>query len=61
MCLRALVKNVPVWLVSTEDPEAGRWLRLEAFPQRRMERIQRELGVCPALPEFPGLFDVPPE
>ncbi|MBV9023885.1 MAG: DUF2493 domain-containing protein [Streptomycetaceae bacterium] len=59
MCLRGLLKNVPVWLVPGEDPGSGRWLRLGAFPQPRADRVRRELGIGPAVPDAPGLFDVP--
>jgi hypothetical protein len=59
MCLRGLLKSVPVWLVPGEDPGTGFWLRLGIFPQTRADRVRRELGIGPALPDTPGLFDAP--
>jgi len=59
MCLRGLLKDVPVWLVPGEDPGTGRWLRLENFPQTRTDRVRRELGISPSGPDVPGLFDAP--
>ncbi|MEV0537813.1 hypothetical protein [Kitasatospora sp. NPDC050463] len=56
MCLRGLLMNAPVWLVSGEDPGTGRWLRRESFPAKRAARVSRELGVSS---DPPGLFDVP--
>lgn len=54
MCLRGLLKDVPVWLVRREDPGTGSWLRLNAFPERRADRVRRELGISS---NTPGLFE----
>ncbi|KAF5990819.1 hypothetical protein [Streptomyces sp. WAC00263] len=43
MCLRGLIKQVPVWLVPGEDVQKGMWLRLGMFPQDRQRRVRREL------------------
>lgn len=60
MCLRGLLKDVPVWLVPGEDPGTGFWLRLGIFPKSRADRVRRELGIGSDLPDAPGLFDAPP-
>jgi hypothetical protein len=46
MCLRGLVGDVPAWLVTGPDPDAGRWLLLDEFPRWRRERVGRELTVA---------------
>jgi hypothetical protein len=56
MCLRGLLKDVPVWLVRGEDPQTGFWLRLNAFPEKRADRVRRELGISSNVP-VPGLFE----
>lgn len=43
MCLRGVMGDVPAWLVIGPDPDAGRWLLPEDFPQRRREHVGREL------------------
>ena len=50
MALRGLLHEVPVWLVSGEDPRAGRWLHLDLFPPQRVTRIRRELAAQVADP-----------
>ncbi|MFB6753597.1 hypothetical protein ACFCX6_22065 [Streptomyces sp. NPDC056353] len=49
MCLRALLDEVPVWLVSGNDVERGTWLGLEIFPRGRVRRIQAELDAARAV------------
>lgn len=55
MCMRGLLHRVPAWLVPGPEPRVGRWLKLAEFPQRRKERISRELAA--AWDSQPGLFD----
>jgi len=43
MALRGLLRGVPVWLVSGEDPAVGQWLSLNLFPRQRISRVQGEL------------------
>ncbi|UNR56314.1 DUF2493 domain-containing protein [Streptomyces sp. A10(2020)] len=54
MCLRGLLKDVPVWLVHGENPQAGAWLRLSAFPEKRADKVRSELGISS---NVPGLFE----
>lgn len=56
MCLRGLVTDVPVWLVTGMDPGTGAWLRLHMFPSSRVSRVRRELGADPDPPEMLGPF-----
>ncbi|MFI7644328.1 hypothetical protein [Nonomuraea sp. NPDC049400] len=42
MALRGLLARVPVWLITGRDPALGRWLSLEEFPARRIQRILSE-------------------
>ncbi|MGQ4344020.1 SLOG family protein [Streptomyces sp. SAS_275] len=60
MCLRGLLKGVPVWLVPGRDPGIGCWLTLEGFPKPRADRIRRELHIAPVVPDHPKLFNPPP-
>lgn len=48
MCLRALLGNVPAWLVPGSNVEAGAWLGLDAFPHERSRRVQAELAAARA-------------
>ncbi|MFI6022358.1 SLOG family protein [Streptomyces sp. NPDC051287] len=47
MCLRGLLSGVPAWLVPGREPDAGRWLLLEEFPEWRTKRVRRELAEAP--------------
>jgi hypothetical protein len=44
MCIRGLIADVPVWLVTGPEPERGRWVELGEFPERRVTRIRAELA-----------------
>jgi hypothetical protein len=46
MCLRGLVRNLPVWHIPGKDVTVGQWLRIELFPPARIARVQRELGAA---------------
>lgn len=46
MCLRGLLREVPVWLVPGQDADVGRWLQLGLFPRGRAERVRRELDAA---------------
>lgn len=46
MCVRGLVRGVPVWLVPGRDVEVGSWLRVEQFPPARVARVRRELALA---------------
>ena len=64
MALRGLIRQVPVWLVSGEDPAVGRWLSLELFRRQRASRTRGELDTFPSLgrpPEGAGLGTHPAE
>jgi putative NIF3 family GTP cyclohydrolase 1 type 2 len=43
MALRGLLREVPVWLVPSEDAAAGRWLSLDLSPRQRVCRARRDL------------------
>ncbi|MEU6285465.1 SLOG family protein [Streptomyces sp. NPDC047028] len=43
MCLRALLRDVPVWLVPGRDVQVGAWLRAGIFPDDRARRVRGEL------------------
>ncbi|MEU3283378.1 hypothetical protein, partial [Streptomyces antibioticus] len=45
MCLRGLVRQVPVWLAPGEEVRKGMRLRLGMFPQGRQQRVRRELAL----------------
>ena len=44
MCLKALLVDLPVWLVSGPDPAIGCWLRLDQFPGRQITRARHDLA-----------------
>lgn len=46
MCLRGLVKQVPVWLVPGEDVQRGVWLKAGMFPDARQRRVRSELAAA---------------
>jgi hypothetical protein len=46
MCLRGLLIDVPTWLVTGPDPDVGRWLLLEEFPEWRRGRLRDELDAA---------------
>jgi len=48
MCARALLQDVPAWLVPGENPSLGRWLRPGVFPSARLARLRRELDAAAA-------------
>ncbi|MEU3568594.1 hypothetical protein AB0E96_09225 [Kitasatospora sp. NPDC036755] len=43
MCLRGLLRQVPVWLVPHEDGQQGMWLGLGIFPEDRQQHVRSEL------------------
>ncbi|MEV8248584.1 SLOG family protein [Streptomyces rochei] len=43
MCLRAVLRDVPVWLVPGPDVQVGAWLGAAIFPDERARRVQGEL------------------
>jgi hypothetical protein len=47
MALRGLLREVPVWLVPGVDHLVGRWLTLDLFPRRRVDRVRNELVSAP--------------
>ncbi|MGV9655241.1 SLOG family protein [Streptomyces sp. NPDC003554] len=48
MCLRALLSDVPVWLVPSRDVQVGAWLRPGIFPEERARRLRGELAAARA-------------
>jgi hypothetical protein len=48
MCLRALLSDVPVWLVPGPNVQVGTWLKLGIFPDVRARRVRGELAAGPA-------------
>lgn len=58
MCLRALLRAVPVWWIPGENPDVGRWLSPAPFPQWRVTRARRELAAAERLAAHP--YDAPP-
>ncbi|ATW50843.1 hypothetical protein CGZ69_26185 [Streptomyces peucetius subsp. caesius ATCC 27952] len=48
MCLRALLSDVPVWLVPGQDMRVGAWVRLGIFPDARVRRVRAELAAARA-------------
>ncbi|WP_344948211.1 hypothetical protein [Sphaerisporangium flaviroseum] len=50
MCLRGVLAGVPVWLVTTPDPNIGRWISLDEFPPKRVARVRSQLHPLGLLP-----------
>ncbi|MDJ0341756.1 SLOG family protein [Streptomyces sp. H10-C2] len=46
MCLRGLLKQLPVWLVPGENVQVGSWLKLSMFPADRQRRLRAELDAA---------------
>jgi hypothetical protein len=43
-CLRALLLGIPVWLVPTQDADAGMWLAVEHFPADRVAALRAQVA-----------------